>query len=103
MHIKSYDWNKVPGFSESDMEKYDDKTKEDFNLWLRKRFMEKDELMTQFYQDHKFPASNSIIIPITATWTDIFSVLFLWISVYWMCPLYWHIAQWIAQKIYNPF
>lgn len=100
MHIKSFDWDTIPGFSGSDLEKYDEKTREDFNIWLRKRFMEKDKLVMQFYENHKFPASNSLIVPISPSWTDIFSVLFIWISVFWMCPLYWHAALWIAQKIH---
>ena len=97
MHISSYNWETIPGFVGADLDKYDEKTKEEFNLWLRKRFMEKDDLLKLFYQDHKFPASNSIVVPISPTWTDLFGLLFVWISVYWMCPFYWRLALWIIS------
>lgn len=99
MHIRSYNWDVIPGFSGEDLDKYNDETKESFNLWLRKRYLEKDELMRGFYENHRFSvSSNPIIIKIAPTWTDLFGVGFLWISVFWMVPFYWGLLMRLLLK-----
>ena len=55
MHVRKFDVDKIPGFIGSDQDIMEDnKIREDFDTWLRARFMEKDALLKTFYENGKF-------------------------------------------------
>lgn len=82
MHVQKFLVKDLPGFQEAEtmntkddekMERTevearkDEERNDQFTLWLRKRFLEKDELMASFYKEGRFPRDGQqplIIRPI---------------------------------------
>ncbi|TPX59410.1 1-acylglycerol-3-phosphate O-acyltransferase [Spizellomyces sp. 'palustris'] len=97
MHVQKFPVKDLPGFNEAatmntrDDEKMDrsevesqkdEERSEQFGLWLRKRFLEKDELMAEFYKNGQFTddGDEPLIIrpvPTLADWASLAGVLSL--------------------------
>ena len=89
IHVKSFSIKSLPGF---DVMEQNEKSTQEFNKWVRKRFMEKDDLLKEFYDSHKFQEkgleSHQRIVSIQPKILDILSLLILGISLYWTVPFY---------------
>ncbi|KAJ3254035.1 hypothetical protein HK103_007574 [Boothiomyces macroporosus] len=57
IHVDRFKITEIPGIPSTSYD-INEATPKEFELWLRRRFMEKDELMKGFYEDGYFPEKS---------------------------------------------
>ncbi|KAJ3187753.1 hypothetical protein HDU85_006146 [Gaertneriomyces sp. JEL0708] len=107
MHLQSFRVDELPGFSEAatmntkndekmDMTEIearkDEERTEEFTLWLRKRFLEKDQLMTDFYKTGELPndGDEMLIIQARPRLADVVALGFALAVTTWFTITLWN-------------
>jgi hypothetical protein len=97
IHVKAFEISHLPGFQKSEEKK---EASKHFDVWLRKRFMEKDQLLLDFYEDHYFSEKNveddSMIVKIKPDLKDWFMLILTWTFFFVSMPVY---LQWLGGWI----
>jgi hypothetical protein len=87
IHIQKFSIASLPGMQaiEEETEKELEHRKFEFNVWLRSLYMEKNEMMREFYVDHRF-SEQSISIRAKPTASEVLALMLVWASCYVTVP-----------------
>ncbi|KAJ3098950.1 hypothetical protein HDU96_010881 [Phlyctochytrium bullatum] len=109
LHVEALKLKKVPGFTPEDLVGTEEKRKEDFNLWLREKYLRKDARLDRFYKEGTLILSEEenknipkLTVRVAPEIQDYIVILFAWYYTFKAVPVYWSLFVLACRLLFFP-